>query len=342
MPKRQRIELDEIADLNNLAAAVWLACKGKRARRGVQRFLQSFDANLSQLRKDILTQRIRFDEFTAFRIRDPKPRTIHAPSLRMRIVHHAILRLCGPHLERVFIEDSFACMPDRGPLAAVQRVQHFCRRAKWYLKVDIQQYFHSIDHEILLAQLSTRFKGHEFLLLLARIVEGFQSELSSDARHCGLPIGALTSQYFANFYLTIADRWLQRQPECRGPVRYMDDSVCWFETQDAAKQTLRRLTIFLRDELRLTVGRRTELNRCHHGITFCGHRIFPGIIRLSPRRERLYRRQCRHWEYKFQCGEIDEFKLQQAYASAWSLVKHADTRQWLRKRREQLHLVDET
>lgn len=341
MPRRRRIRLEDIADTHNLYAAAWLASRGKRNRRRVRQFLQSLDSRIFDLQKSILNGHIRLDEFKAFCIRDPKLRTIHAPSFRLRILYQAVIRQCGPNLEKALINDSFACVPGRGPLQAVKRVQHFARRSRWFLKLDMEKYFHSIDHELLFARLSRRFKGAEFLEFLQRLLSGFQSDLSTTERHCGLPIGALTSQYFANLYLNDADRWLQAQPECRGLVRYMDDTVCWFDTRDEAKRIRLRVEEFLADQLHLRIGSRTELNRTDQGITFCGHRIFPGIIRLSARRERLYQQHCRRWEGRFLRHEINERQLQQAYASAWSLVKHADSTEWLKRRQGKLHLVDE-
>jgi len=335
MPHRLLINLIDVAERANLADAVFLAAKGKRRRAGVRQFLAGVDDHLNRLSDSVLTETYVPDPLREFVIHDPKRRTIHAPTFRDRVLHHAIILQAGPQMDRTLIDDSFACRSGKGPIAAVMRAQHFSRRFPWFLKGDLASYFHSINHELLLERLNRRFKGAGFRDLLRRVVSGFQTRPGT-----GLPIGALTSQYFANLYLNDADRWLIARQNVCAYVRYMDDMICWFATKDAALNTLAELKEFLSEYLVLTLKPGSQVNRTACGISFCGHRIFPGIIRLTARRGQLYRKACRRWERRFLNGEVSASDLQNGYASAYSITKHADSVEWRRRRLEQ-HMLDE-
>ena len=335
MPTRQHIQLIDIADRANLTEAVYLAARGRRKRSSITTFLANLDQNLNSLSETLMDGNYAPQPLRQFVIHDPKRRVIHAPEFRDRVVHHAIILQAGAQLDRTLIDDSFACRVGKGSVAAVLRAQHFSRRFAWYAKLDIAKYFHSIDHDLLLQRLSRRFKGAGFLDLLTRIVQGFHASSGK-----GLPIGALTSQYFANLYLNDADRWLTARNEVCGFVRYMDDMICWFDSKAAARRTLNELEPFLAEELALTLKSGAQINQSDRGISFCGHRIYPGIIRLTARRQKLYRKACRRWERRFLRGEVSAIELQSGYASAFSITKHANAVEWRRRRLGQ-HCMDE-
>ena len=275
MPNRLGVELIDIASFDNLAGAFYLAARGKRSRPAVQRFARDLDQQLNQLGDDVIAESYVPEPMREFIVRDPKRRLIHAPAFRDRVLHHAIMRRIDHHLDNTLIDDSFACRLGKGAIAAVQRAQFFSRRHPWFVKTDIRQYFHSIDHGLLKDRLYRRFKGNAFLRLLYALIDAFESQPG-----IGLPIGALTSQAFANLYLNDFDRWLGARAQVRGLVRYMDDVVCWFDNKHAARQCRFALADFLRDELALSVGA-TQLNRSDAGLSFCGHRVFPGIVRIT-------------------------------------------------------------
>lgn len=330
-----RVSLDQIADRKNLAHAVYLASRGKRSHANVRHFLSSCDENLNGLAREIADSSYLPSPYREFVIHEPKRRTIHAPVFRDRVLHHAIVLITGEHLDRTLIDDSFACRVGKGSLAAVHRARSFCQRHPWYAKVDVLQYFHSVDHNVLIDAFSRRFKGERFLNLIERIVRSFEASNGK-----GLPIGALTSQYFANLYLNLSDRWLSAQQEVRGIVRYMDDTICWSNDKTSAKAIVVRLEEFLREQLQLELSPRTQLNRSSHGLPFCGHLIFPGIVKLNKRRKRLYVSACMKSEREYVDGKISAIELQAAYASAYAISKHANSLEW-RKRRLKQHLLTE-
>jgi hypothetical protein len=211
--KRTAIRLKEIASWHNLTHAVERAARGKRYRPEVRAFLDHFDRNIATLQVQIFDGTVPLGIMTRFQIRDPKPRVIHAPCFRERVLHHAIIAYVGPVLERALVDDTFACRTGKGTLAAVRRCQQHVRRFPWYAKLDVRKYFASVDHEILKQQLCRRFKPRELLELLDRIIDAY-----SEAPGRGIPIGALTSQVFANFYLNPLDRFLLESCRVAGMV----------------------------------------------------------------------------------------------------------------------------
>lgn len=322
--KRIPIRLEEIADLSNLAKAAFAAAAGKRTRTEVRHFFQDLDSNLSALSRDILTHAVEVGRSRRFQIRDPKSRTIHAPCFRERVLHHAIMQHVGPVLDRLLVSDTFACRAGFGGLAAVRRCQQHIRRFPWYAKMDVRAYFASIDHDVLMELLTHRLKGRDALALLFRIINAHQ-----DSPGRGLPIGALTSQCFANFYLAGLDRFLLQHPSVRGMVRYMDDFVLWTDDRAAVCSVAEEAENMLRDQLKLTTKGHSQFNRSVSGVTFCGFRVFPGIMRLTARRKRRFRHCLAFWEKEWRHKRIGALELQHGADAAFGIIRHADTQSWL-------------
>lgn len=329
--QRSAVDLAAIADWNTLTAAYHRAALGKTDRAEVQRFQATLYRQLAALREDILAGNPRLHPMREFRILDPKPRLIHAPVFRDRVLHHAVIAHAGPELERSLVFDTYACRLGKGTIAAVQRCQHFARRYPWYGQIDIKSYFANIDHQILAGLLERRFKNRGLLAFLRRMVAAHTAEPGN-----GLPIGALTSQHFANFYLDGCDRFLLESRKVRGMVRYMDDTVWWAESKEAVRDTLKAVRDFLQVHRRLEIKQPVRIGRSALGLSFCGFRILPGAILLSRRRRQRYAAVRARWERAFSTGQIDARGLQAGYASALGMTAAADARTW---RAEQLRRV---
>lgn len=323
--RRSPVGLDAVADWHNLAAAFHRAALGKRARPDVQRFAANLDAELARLRRDILAGTVAVGRARRFRIRDPKPRIIHAPCFRERVLHHAIMAHAGPVLDRALVDDTYACRTGKGSLAAVERAQQHARRFPWWAKIDIRAYFASIDHGILKGLVAGRLKDPGLLALLARIIDAHQ-----DAPGKGLPIGALTSQQLANFYLAGLDRLLLERCRVRGLVRYMDDLVWWGEDRSGVREALAAARDYAAERLALTVKEPVLLGRSRAGLSLCGYRILPGRLLLSRRRKRRYAECRRQWEDAWLAGHIDARALQAGYAGALAITCHAGAAAWRR------------
>ncbi len=262
---------DRIADRENLRVAVYKALRGKRSKADARAFVANLDESLKSLRDELVRGSIRLGEYHQFTVFDPKQRLITAPSFRERVLHHAIFNVCEPVFERNLIADSYACRRGKGRIAALLRAQEFARRSAVFLKTDIRRYFPSVSHGILGARLERLFKDRRLLDLLRRIIASFES---SPGR--GLPIGSLTSQHFANFYLGSFDRFVKEGLRCKGYVRYMDDSALWAATSHDLRAHLAMAETFLTNELDLEFKPRPFLS-----IRAGARNGFPGLPGLS-------------------------------------------------------------
>jgi hypothetical protein len=208
-------------------------------------------------------------------------------------------------LERAAIFDSYACRKGRGQQTAVQRAASYAREHGWFLKMDIRKYFDSINQSVLRGLLRRKFKDASLLDLFDRIVGSYQT-----APGRGMPIGNLTSQHFANFYLAPLDRFIKERLQRRCYVRYMDDFVVWGETAAELRDVWSRVEAFLAAVLELELKPNVMLNRTDRGIDFLGCRVFPHELRLSRRGKRRFVRKFRRYEREHLEGAWTELQMQ--------------------------------
>lgn len=315
-----------IAEPDNLREAFRKAARGKSDRREVVLFRRDLGDNLAVLRMDILTGDISVGAYRTFKILDPKERTICAAPFRDRVLHHAVMNLCEPVLERYSIHDSYACRPGKGLHKAVARAQQFARRFPWYLKLDVRKYFDSINHETLLQLLSRRFCDRRLLALFEYMLAAYETEPGR-----GIPIGNLISQHFANFYLGTMDHWLLEERHVPGYLRYMDDFVLFGHGREFLKKELAAVEEFLAARLRLTLKDNRQLNRSSLGVPFLGFRVFPYAVRLSPRSRRRFADKLGQAEEMAAAGFMTENDLARRAHSLVSFTLAADSTGFRRK-----------
>lgn len=319
--QRDAISLQDLAARDNLLLATWKAARGKRARPAVARFLGDLDARLEALGQDILAERAPLGRSRRFTIEDPKRRVITAACFADRVLHHAILNLAEPRFERMLVASCYACRPGKGVHAAARAVQRNLQRWPWLVQVDVDGYFPSIDHERLKALLARRFKGAGFLALLGRIIDRGAAETPGR----GLPIGALTSQHFANAYLDAGDRMLLEHRDVRAHVRYMDDIVWWCPTRAAALASLDELRAFLWRERGLLLKPSAHIGGSDRGLAFCGYRIRPGVVLASSRKLSRYRAGLARVQAAQASGAASAGQAQRAHDALLAALSGAQT-----------------
>jgi retron-type reverse transcriptase len=227
---------DRIADLENLRLAFWKAKKKKAGSADVGAFAAGLDKNLLSLSNEISNGIVSVGEYSYFKVYDPKERLICAASFRERVLHHAIMNVCDPIFERFQIHDSYATRRGKGQFAALERVKSWIRSGEWFCKLDARKYFDSISHEILYKQLSDRFKDRRLLDIFKQIIDSYSV---SPGR--GVPIGNLTSQYFANFYLAHFDHFAKEGLKIRNYARHAEPLFAF--VRFAESLSLRRCAI---------------------------------------------------------------------------------------------------
>ena len=296
---------DRIATPGNLLSAFLAARKGKASQPDVRHFAATLDANLAELHERLLAGTCRFDRYSHFTIHDPKKRVISVAPFGDRVLHHALMDVCAPGFERAQVFDSYACLPGKGTRAALDRAAIFARRFPFYLKLDVRKYFGSVSHERLKALLARLFKEPRLLALLDAVIDGYSPH--AERAGVGLPIGNLTSQYFANHYLAGLDHHVKESLRGHGYVRYMDDMVLWGGSSRELLTWDGAVRRFCNERLGLEL-KPPCINCSDAGLPFLGFVVLPGQLRLSSRSCRRVRRRLKSCELAFKRGWIDQDK----------------------------------
>jgi len=260
------------------------------------------ERNLRYLYDELLDGSYAPGRSKCFVITRPKPREVWAAAFRDRIVHHLLYNRIGPRFERSFITDSCACIAGRGTLYAALRLEAKVRsvtqnwsRPAHYLKCDLANFFVSIDKRVLLGLLlakisepfwrwltelvlmhdpRTDFEYRGDPAMMQRVPQ--HKRLLEQDEHLGLPIGNLSSQFFANVYLDVLDQRAKHQLRARHYIRYVDDFVFLDPSPDRLNEILADVTAFLPRQLGVCINpRKTILQPVARGIDFVGQVIKP-------------------------------------------------------------------
>lgn len=298
--KRAGYLTERIACTDNLLAAYYKALRGKRMKAEVRQFSASLDANLSRLRTEIFSGDVEVGDYTYFQIHDPKPRMICAAAFRERVLHHAIMNVCHPYFECQLIETTYATRPGKGIYQAIVRTRRAMKRYAYVGKFDFRKYFDSIDHEILKRKLRWLFKDVRLLGIFDRIIDSYSRSAGK-----GLPIGNLTSQYMANYYLSGLDHAVKEVLGVGEYVRYMDDFLVFASTGEELDGYVEAVRRYASAELALTLKPVVCL-RVSEGIPFLGYTVYPHKILLNARSKRRLKAKMRNYEWMRKEGWWDE------------------------------------
>lgn len=308
--KRKGNLFETVTSYENLIAAFRLAMRGCGNSPASCRFFYYLEPEILRLQAELNSGTYLPGAYRFFTLYDPKERIIAVAPFRDRVVHQAAVRVITPIYEPVFIYDSYASRPGKGTHAAIIRAQKFMRGWDWYLKTDIEKYFDSVNHDILMSVLRRKLKDRKLLDLLEKIIQ------NAPVPDKGLPIGNLTSQFLANVYLDIFDHEIKDRMGIKGYVRYMDDFVFFSNSKHELSDIRLKIEDILFQRLALQLKpEATWLNRCTHGLSFLGMRIFRSFIRVKPEnRKRSLKRihkRIKEWE----AGYLEEEKMAQSLAS---------------------------
>jgi RNA-directed DNA polymerase len=267
MMKRVGNIFQEVYSWNNLLEACRRAKKGASHSRDAVIFFLNLDRNLKRLQESIASGNSPVGNYHYFTIHDPKERMICAASFEERVLYHAVIRILEPRFEQHFIHDTYACRKGKGTEKAIEKAFLNTRSSRWFLKLDMRKYFDSIDHKILQKKLCKIIKDHNILKLLGQIIASYSVNPGK-----GIPIGNLTSQYFANFYLSFFDHFVKEQLKVKRYVRYMDDCILWCNNKYEAATWKEQTERYLYEELQLSL-KYSVLNRTAKGVPFLGFLI---------------------------------------------------------------------
>lgn len=328
-------KFSQITSLENLFTA-WEEFKvDKRHKEDVQAFEFSVEQNLFKLHRDLMAKRYKHQPYTGFYIRDPKVRHIHKAAARDRVMHHAIFRILNPFFDKTFISNSFSCRIGKGVHKGVTAVESMIRsesrnftRPCFALKCDVQKFFDSVDHQVLLSILEKRITDPETRLLIRQVIESYSAGQTTLFDRQGLPIGNLTSQLFANVYMNEFDQFIKHTLRIRHYARYTDDFVIISTDKKYLEGLLDPIREYLHTRLKLKLHpKKISLRACHQGVDFLGYVALPShrLVRAKTR-QRIFRK-LRYRISQYRSGIISENALSQTLQSYLGILSHANAHQ---------------
>jgi len=325
---------DRLTSWENLLSAARKTRRGKRSHADCARFEFEREHELVSLQEQLRDRTFVPGSYRTFHVTEPKRRMISAAPYRDRVVHHALINVIGPLFERNFISDSYANRVGKGTHRAVDRYQAFARRFKYVLQCDVVKFFPSVDHEILKGLLRSRIRDENVLWLCDRIIDGSNPQdrvieyyggddlFEPHRRRRGLPIGNMTSQFWANVYLHGLDSFVKRGLRCRGFVRYVDDFVIFGDDKRRLWDVRAGVIAFL-ERLRLRIhATRAQVRPTRRPTRFLGYCCWPGHRFLRKESIRRFRRYGRRLQRLYARGALD-WQAIRARLAAWNA--HAAT-----------------
>jgi RNA-directed DNA polymerase len=282
--------MEALASVENLFLATAGACRNKSTRPDVEAWCMTRETEIARLGKELLSGAYTPGGYRFFEIHEPKRRLIAAAPFRDRVVHHALCNVMAPLLMRRFVARSFSCQVGKGTTAARECCRKLVNRYHFVLKCDVSKFFPNIDHRILFEKLCGELTDWRVLDLISKILRSYRSGpeiqvrlfpgddlVEAAARPRGLPIGNLTSQLWANFFLDDLDHWVTEIERHGAYLRYTDDFLLLGDD----KQRLWELQAGIRERLmsiRLALAEpKSRLLATREGVPFCGFRFLPGL-----------------------------------------------------------------
>ena len=302
-----------IFTLSTLLKAYYSCRKGKRYSSRALNLEYNYEEELYKLHKELLSKEYEIGKCICFAITYPTIREIFAADFRDRVVHHLLINHIEKDIDKTFIYDSFACRKEKGGILAIKRLRKFINKVTknkkinaYYLKLDIRSFFYNIDKDILYKLLAKKVNRLDFskkdrddLLWLSKkiifhnpcsnyILRGdlkILKELPKDkslftvSSGKGLPIGNLSSQFFANLYLNEVDQYIKRCLKVKYYLRYADDLLFLSKDIEELRMIEKKVTTFLNKNLKLQIKKnKTKYGSIYSGIDYLGYIVKPNYV----------------------------------------------------------------
>ena len=310
----------KLCSYKNLELAFRKASKGKSKKPYVIEFKKELNKNLLELKRELETETYKPSRLTKFTIKDPKTRLIRKSIFKDRIVHHAIVNILEPIYEPRFISDNYANRLNKGTIPALQRFDKFKRKVSgngklvhyaltnnmikgYVFKADIKKFFDSIDQSKMIEILKRKIKDHKLIWLVIKILKNF------DDKKKGMPLGNMTSQFFANVYLNDLDQFVKKRLGMKYYLRYVDDFLILHrskETLEDCKEKIEKYIKSLRLELHPD---KSKIFPLYHGVNFLGFKIFYFYKRARKRNVNHFKSRLEVLKGSYKNGDIPKDKF---------------------------------
>ncbi|ADP72031.1 RNA-directed DNA polymerase (Reverse transcriptase) [Rhodomicrobium vannielii ATCC 17100] len=346
MPKRHEGLFERIASFKALRAAARTAINGKRKKPGAAAFMANLEREILRLERELRDGSYRPGRYVEILVKDPKERLISAAPFRDRVVHHALCAVVCPLFEAGFTDHTFANRTGKGTHKAIRLYERYRDNHSYVLRADIFRYFPAIDHEILKAEFRRKIACERTLWLMDLIVDCSNSQepvelhfpgddlFTPYTRRRGLPIGNLTSQFFANLYLNRFDHWVIEK--LGAPyVRYVDDFALFHDDPGILATWREKIERCLEGRRLKLHPRKTLILPVAEPSPFLGFELHPGPRRTAKggrgRRKLLdgnvarFRNRLRGLRDRWRAGTVTQGEVEARVKSWIAHASHADS-----------------
>lgn len=341
----------EVCSLENLGLAFRKARRGKSGKWYVKQFESNLNHELEKLKTELESATYKPQPLKRFVIKDPKTRVIHASAFRDRVVHHAICNIIEPIFDKTFIYDSYANRKHKGSHAALERFDAFKRKVAqngklvqhakddnmvvgYTLKCDIRHYFQTVDNEILLKILGKKIADRKLLNLIKVILDNHDSRTKGK----GMPLGNLTSQFFANVYLNELDYYVKHVLKAKHYMRYVDDFVILDRSKEKLALWKWLINNFLKQRLELELHpEKSKIMPLHNGVNLLGFRVFYHYKLPRKRNLRNFKRRLLDAR-RLMVGEADG-KAKKMLEGWFGYIMHGNTYKLRMKMKKELGVI---
>lgn len=306
--------------------------RGKRHKQDVQYFERYLEDFIFELHDHLTTLRYQHGPYEYFYVFDPQKRYISKACVRDRIVHHMLYTTLRTIFDQSFIAHSFSCRIGKGTHAGIHQLHKSIRKvsrngtqARFALKMDIHQFFDTIDHTILKTLLRKKVKDNQVLCIVDRVIDSFSSHKHHD-QYKGLPLGNVTSQLFSNVYLHELDNFIKHTLRQKHYLRYCDDFIIVGHDKRELITLLEPIRNFLTQKLQLTLHpKKTILSNMHQGIDFLGYILFLKHRLLRTQTKQRMKRKLRTKYNAYLQQKIAPVHMDQCLQSYLGILSHANT-----------------
>lgn len=269
------MSLEEIFTFENIYAAHKWCRKSKQHKGEVVRFEIDLSKNITELIKELTSRKYKLGKYRKFKLFEPKERLIEALSYKDRVVLMCfVTNVLKPIISKHVIYDNAACQKNKGTDFGLNRLTKFLKREFinehgndfYYLKCDIHKYFPSINHEVLLNKLKRIGLTDDELYMARLFMTNYETSV-------GIPLGNLSSQWYALIYLDDLDRFIKEKLQIKGYIRYMDDFILIHKDKNYLRYCLKEIDSFCKERLKVELNAKTQIGKVKNGIDFLGFRL---------------------------------------------------------------------
>ncbi|MBI4738436.1 hypothetical protein HY772_02550 [Candidatus Woesearchaeota archaeon] len=325
----------ELCSYDNLYLAYKQARKHKTRKQYVIEFERDLKQNILLLRTELLLHSYRPMPLKTFILRDPKTRKISKSDFRDRVVHHALCNIIEPILEKQFIYDSYANRKRKGTLAAIKRFECFKLKASrnfatikgtkntkgFVLKADVRKFFDTVNHQTLLRIINRTIKDKKVMWLIKTII----SNHKTDKPGTGMPLGNLTSQFFANVYLNELDQFVKHKLRAKHYIRYVDDFVILHRSKEALQSYKIETDHFLKKTLFLELHpEKSRIFPLYRGTNFLGLKIFSHYKVIQKKNIRKFQQKLEKLSQQYETGTTSYDRIYDTLEGWYAYTKNAD------------------